>query len=317
MVLSAKALASFGPWPHPYFLDGGLLSCPEDKECIAPRMDDISTLKSDWLNHEEVRLKRIDRLEVLARGAAEKILEIGQNEIVKNEESVFGQTYMDYGSRLLKNISEKEIESMRLWVSQSSPMYLKIIELESKLVEWQNQIDQQQDPDLKEGLILLRNEKYKEWLIGDTQDVLEGMKEVQLEVFPKNDSEETREDLIVDGLMNLSFSLGYYIDFQGCPKKVEDQVEQHLGKVQFSEGHRKSGDLDPVEDMKYIRFVLVGKGFGRPLTVKCDKAGFLSKIKASYEKNHTLEIKFKMKKDDNGVTRYRVPSRNEVLSVLK
>lgn len=318
LALSAKAFANFGPWPHPYFLEGGLLSCPENKECLAPRMDDVTTLKSDWISHEEVRLKRIERLEVLARGAAEKILEIGQSEIEKNEESIFGQTYMDYGSRLLTNISEKEIESMRLWVSQSSPMFLKISEIEAKLVEWQNQIDQQQDPDLKEGLILLRNEKYKEWLESDeTQEVLLKMKEVQLEVFPKNDTEEGREDLIVDGLMNLSFNLAYYIDFQECPKKVEDEITKHLGAVQFSEGHRKAGDLDPVKDLNFIRFVLVGPGFGKPLRVKCDKAGFLAKMKVSYEKNHTLEVKFKMKKDGNGVTQYRVPSRSDIRSVLK
>lgn len=317
LAFSTNIFAGFGPWPHPYFLEGGLLSCPEEKECLAPRMDDVTTLKSDWLNYEEERLKRIDRLEVIARSSAEKILEIGQLEFQNNEDSLFGKIYAEYGSRLLTNISENEIESMRLWVSQSSPMYLKILELEAKLIEWQNQIDQQQDPDLKEGLILLRNEKYKEWVDGDLQETLVRMKEIQLQVFPKDETGEASEDIIADGLMNLSLELSQYITFNSCPKKVEEKIGAYIGRVQFSQGHRKEGDLDPIADQKRIRFILVGSGFGKPLQVKCKKAGFLSKIKATYEKRHTIEVKYKTKSDSNGVTKYRLPSKSQITSLLR
>lgn len=318
LLLPTLSWANFGPWPQSYFLEGGLLSCPEDKTCLAPRMDDVATLKNDWLENEGARLERVARLESLARQSAEKILEIGQNELTENEESSFGALYMDYGSRLLSNISDKKIEDTRLWVSQSSPMFLKIVELEAKLIEWQNQIDQQEDPDLKEGLVLLRNEKYKEWLVDEElQDVLKNMNIVQKEIFPKEAEGENSEDIIVDGLMNMEVSLGELVSFRDCPKKVESYVKDIFGEVQFSKAHRGKNDWDPVEDKKFIRFLLVGNGFGKPLRVTCDKGGFLSKVKVSYEKGHKLEIKYKTKSDDNGVTQYRMPSRQEILSLLK
>jgi hypothetical protein len=314
---ASKAFAQFGPWPHSYFQEGGLLSCSESKVCLAPRMDDVATLKNDWLTYEGERLERVARLEALARKSAEKILEIAQEELSQNEESLFGEIYMDYGSRLLSNISDKEIDDMRLWVSQSSPMFLKIIELEAKLIEWQNQIEQQEDPDLKEGLVLLRNEKYKEWLEAeDFQEIIKSMAKLQVEIFPKEESEGS-EDLIVDGLMNLEVPLGDYITFKSCPKKVEGFVKDIVGEVQFSKAHRGNNDWDPVQDRKFIRFLLVGNGFGRPLRVVCDKGSFLAKVKATYEKGHTIEIKYKTKEDDNGVTIYRLPEKQEVLSLLK
>lgn len=315
---SGSAFASFGPWAHTYFQKGGLLSCSEEKPCLAPRMDDIATLKSDWMAHEEIRLNRVNRLEVLAREAAEKILEIGQTEFQKDEDSVFAKTYMDYGSRLLTNIGDREIESMRLLVSQSSPMFLKIEELEAKLVEWQNQIDQQEDPDLKEGLTLLRNEKYKELLESEEmQNTLEQMESLQKQVFPKGTEEEGSESRIVDGLMNLSFDFSEFVTFSSCPKKIEEKVISYLGRVQFSEAHRKEGELDPVRNQNFIRFILVGKGFGGPLKVSCKKGSLLAKVKASYGGGHRLEIKYKTKNDSNGVTQYRVPSKSEVLGLLK
>ena len=315
--LASSVQAQFGPWPHSYFQEGGLLSCQAEKPCLAPRMDDVATLKNDWLTYEGDRLERVARLEGLARKSAERILEIGQEELSQNEESLFGEIYMDYGSRLLSNISDKEIEDMRLWVSQSSPMFLKIIELEAKLIEWQNQIDQQEDPDLKEGLVLLRNEKYKEWLdIEEFQEILKSMEKLQREIFPKEEGGDS-EELIVDSLMNLQVPLGDYISFKNCPKKVESFVKEIVGEVQFSKAHRGKNDWDPVEDQKFIRFLLVGNGFGRPLRVSCDKGSFLAKVKATYEKGHTIEIKYKTKEEDNGVTIYRLPKKQEVLSLLK
>jgi hypothetical protein len=309
--------ASFGPWPHPYFKEGGLLSCSEERACLAPGFDDIEALKSDWIVHEAIRLERINRLETLARASAEKILEIGQLELQENENSVFGQVYMDYGSRLLTNISEKEIESMRLWVSQSSPMFLKIRELEAKLTEWQNQIDAQEDPELRQGLILFRNEKYKEWLeTSDFKDILTKMDELQKQAFPKKDDDDNDEGRTVDGLMNLSFDIATYLDFDNCPLKVEKKIGSVLGKVQFSQTHRKARELDPVKDQDYIRFILVGKDFGKPLKVLCDKGGVLARVKASY-KNHLLKIKYKTKNGRDGVTEYRLPSKSEILSEFK
>ncbi len=315
-LLITSVSASFGPWPHPYFKDGGLLSCTEGRSCVAPGFDDIEALKNDWVTHEGVRLERINRLETLARASAEKILEIAQVELQENENSVFGQIYMDYGSRLLTNIGEKEIESMRLWVSQSSPMFLKIRELEAKLIEWQNQIDAQEDPELHQGLILLRNEKYKEWLeTNEFQEIITKMDELQKQVFPKKD-DDSDEGRIVDGLMNLSFELGSYLDYESCPLKVEKKISSYLGKVQFSQTHRKAGELDPVKDQDYIRFIFVGKGFGQPLKVICDKGGLLSRVRAKY-KNHVLKIKYKTKNGRDSVTEYRLPKKSEVLSELK
>lgn len=318
LLFTYTAQAQFGPWPHSYFLEDGLLSCDQEKACLAPGMDDVATLKSDWLNHEQERLERVNRLEALARQSAEKILEIGQEELSKSEESRFGSLYMEYGSRLLTNISEKKIEDMRLWVSQSSPMFLKINELEAKLIEWQNQIDQQEDEDLKEGLILLRNEKYKEWLEEESlQSTLKTMQGIQAEIFPKGLSDVDLESSIVDGLMNLKVGLGELVSFDSCPQKVKTHMSELLGNVQFSKTHREKGDWDPIKDQKFIRFLLVGNGFGRPLRIECDKGGLLARVKVSYEKGHKLVIKYKTKSDNNGVTIYRLPSKQEILGLLK
>lgn len=318
-LMSLAGQANFGPWPHSYFMKGGVLSCSEGKPCFAPRMDDVATLKSDWDNHEEERLSRVVRLEDLARVAAEEILEIAQKELIEDEESSFGELYLEYGSRLLNNISKKKIESMRLWVSKASPMYLKIHELEGKLFEWKNQIDQQEDPDLKEGLELLRNEKYKEWLANEEfQETLSMMAKIQEEVFPKSSLSETVESDIVDGLMNLEVDLGELVTFKDCPKKVEDPVKGMLGKVQFSKTHREKLDWDPIKDKNFIRFILKGNGFGRSLTVRCDKANsLLGKVKVSYDKGHQLKVDYRSKEDQDGITQYKIPTRSEILSALK
>ncbi|GEM_PF-4749207 len=310
--------ANFGPWPHSYFLKGGVLSCSDGSGCYAPRMDDIATLKADWETHEEERLARVVRLEGLARVSAEEILEVAQQELIEDEESSFGELYLEYGSRLLNNISKKKIESMRLWVSKASPMYQKIHELEGKLIEWQNQIDLQEEPDLKEGLELLRNEKYKEWLVNtEFQEILKTMGSIQEEVFPKSTTSETVENDIVDGLMNLEVDLGELVNFKNCPKKVEDNVKEALGKIQFSKAHREKNDWDPIRDKTFIRFLLKGNGFGRSLGVTCAKATFLAKAKASYEKGHQLKIQYKTKVDQDGITQYKMPSRSEMLKPLK
>ena len=309
---------SFGPWPHQYFEAGQRLSCFNEADpCNVARMDDIQALKTDWLNSEQGRLQRIERISELARLQAEKVLVVANTELSENDESAFGALYMEYGSKLLDNIGEKKIDRAKLLVSQSSPMFHKILELEGKLNSWQNQIDEQEDADLKEGLILLKKEKYKEWASNKEFAELLGTMEVfQKEFFPKQEDQNFEQNLI-DGMMNLRVELSEHISFIDCPSKAKKQLSENLGGIQFSKIHRKSSDWDPIRDQNFLRFVMIGKGQGEPLTVKCAKAKVLGRVKASLEKGHTLLVKFRTKKEDDGSDSYKLPSRSDLIKALK
>lgn len=317
LILSLSAFAEYGPWGHQYFLEGGLLFCEEGSSCFAPGKDDVETLKKDWEEAEAKRLKRIEELGSLAVKSSERILEIAQEALSQNEESEFGRLYMQYGSELEQSVSSIKMDSLRLWVSKESPMFLKILELESLLTELQNQIDQQEDPDLKEGLELLRNEKYKEWLRSqEVQDTLLEMNKIQNEFFPKVSNNET-ESSIVDGLMKLSIPLTDFMNTSSCSPGIQSDLKSLLGNLQFSKAHRGKLDWDPIASKSLIKFIVDGGGFGSPLRVTCKKAVLLQGTKANYDKGHKLELRFKVKKENGGVTRYVLPSRKEIVEALK
>lgn len=317
ILTSYGAFAQYGPWAHQYFSEGGLLHCKEEAPCVAPGKEDVDALKKDWEAVEAARLSRIEYLVSLANQASEKILELGQSALSENENSNFGQLYMEYGSELQKSASAIKLDSLRLWVSKESPMFLKVVELEGLLTEWQNQIDEQTDEDLKEGLELLRNEKYKEWLNNESlTSVLEEMKKIQLEYFPKEVTGES-ESTLIDGLMKLAIPMTDFMDVSQCSPGIQQHLKKSLGSLQFSKAHRGQNDWDPIKDKEFIHFLTDGSGFSRKLTVSCQKAKLLQKVKARYEKGHKLEIKYKVKSENNGTSTYSLPSRSEILGELK
>jgi hypothetical protein len=309
---------TYGPWPHQYFKVGQRLSCiTEADSCTVPRMDDLQSLKTDWLSQAQGRLERIERISELARLQAEKVLVIANEELSKNDQSPFGALYMEFGSKLLGNIGEQKIERAKLLVSQSSPMFLKIVELEGKLIGWQNQIEEQQDPELKEALELLRKEKYREWASAKGYtELLESMEVFQTEFFPKVENEDFEKNL-VDGMMNLRVELSDHVSFIECPVKVERELAAKLGGIQFSKIHRKSGDWDPIQDKSFLSFIMTGKSLGEPLKIICDKASVLNRVKATLEKGHTLLVRYRVRKGDNGSDSFKTPSRSEIIQALK
>jgi len=308
----------FGPWPHQYFKTGERLSCvSETDSCTVVRMDDIQSLKNDWLSKERGRLERIERISELARLQAEKVLVIASTELNENDQSSFGSLYMEYGSKLLGNIGERKIERAKLLVSQSSPMFLKILELEGKLISWQNQIEEQEDADLREALILLKKEKYREWASSkDYIELLEAMATFQKEFFPKTEEGNFEENLI-DGMMNLRVELSEHISFSECPLKVEKELSSSLGGIQFSKIHRKAGDWDPIKDKDFLNFIMGGNGLDEPLRIVCDKASVLGRVRASLEKGHTLLVRFKTRTENDGSDSFKLPSRAEIIESLK
>lgn len=309
----------YGPWPHQYFKAGERLSCYEADPCVLPRMDDLEALKKDWVTYELSRIERLKRLQDLARQRAEKVLEVAQIELSENESSAFGNLYLGAGSKLLENLEDSQLKRTELWVSQSSPVVDKIVELESNLIEWQNQIDMQQDPDLKEGLQLLRKEKYREWFLSaETIEIFKSLGEIQLNYFPKQSANDDVEQKLVESLLILKVPLiKDHIKMSGCPTKIEGHMEKVFGAVQFSEQHRVQGEWDPIKDKEFLKFILSGKYSGTPLTIKCRKGGFLSGPSVKYDSRHFLEINYKTKKGENGVTLYKVPPRQEILKTLK
>lgn len=317
LLMGQQALAEFGPWAHLYFKEGGLLHCKEDVTCIAPGKEDVEALKKDWDSAETSRLKRIEHLGALANQASEKILELGQSALAENENSNFGNLYMEYGSQLQQSASTIKMDSLRLWVSKESPMYLKVIELEGLLTDWQNQIDEQEDQDVREGLELLRNEKYKEWLFSEELgNILNEMTKIQLEYFPKEVTGESETSLI-DGLMKLAVPMTDFMDVSKCSPGIQARLKKDLGYLQFSNAHRKKGDWDPIKDQRFIRFLTDGGGFGKKLRLNCQKAKLLQKVRARYERNHELLIRYKVKSENNGESSYILPSRAEIVQELK
>ena len=309
---------TLGPWPHQYFKSGQRLSClTEADSCTVPRMDDLQSLKTDWLGQEQARLQRVERISELARLQAEKILVVANEELAKNDQSSFGSLYMEFGSKLLDNIGERKIDRARLLVSQSSPMFLKIVELEGKLIGWQNQIEEQEDANLKEALVLLRKEKYREWATSKEYiELLDSMEVFQKEFFPKEEDVDFERNL-VDGMMNLRVELSEHISFANCPNKVEKDIAAKFGAIQFSKIHRKSGDWDPIKDKSFLRFIMTGPSLEEPLRVVCEKASVLARVKASLEKGHKLIVRYRIKKEQNGVDSFKLPSRSDLIDSLK
>ncbi|MCR9203983.1 MAG: hypothetical protein NXH75_05375 [Halobacteriovoraceae bacterium] len=317
LLATSEAFAEFGPWAHLYFKEGGLLHCKEEVTCIAPGREDIEALKKDWESSETARLKRIEYLGALANQASEKILELGQTALADNENSNFGNLYMEYGSLLQESASTIKMDSLRLWVSKESPLFSKIIELESLLTEWQNQIDEQEDQDVKEGLELLKNEKYKEWLRSEElQSTLEEMTKIQLQYFPKEVTGESETSLI-DGLMKLAIPMTEFMDASDCTPGIQTRLKMSLGNLQFSNAHREKGDWDPIKDQAFVRFLTDGGGFGKKLKVNCQKAKLLQKVRVRYERNHELLIRYRVKSENNGESYYVLPSRADLIKELK
>ncbi len=317
LLVSTSSMAkNFGPWPHQYF--NGLLSCStEGASCLPGEVSDLKNLKMEWLSLEQLRLERIERVSELARKKAEKVLMISNKELSTNDESLIGPLYMELGSKLLENIGERRIERARLLVSQSSPVFLKMIELEGKLTSLQNQAEEEQDLETKEALLLQKNEKYREWISGKSfRDPLDTLELFQKEFFPTVEKENF-EKVLIDGMMDLRIELADHISFDECPASVKETLSKQLGGIQYSEFKRTSNDWDPVKDVSFLRFILDGNSLGGSLKVTCQKASTASEVGASYKKSHTLVVQYHLKSGRIDSKSNQVPTRKELLKVLK
>ncbi len=310
--------AGFGPWPTKYFDKGARFSCFEEDPCVPPRLDDIAELRKDFAKLAPARLDHLQKLTDEINKESEKYLVLAQNVAEQEGDNLFSNVYYEIGSAI-KEISEKSaVEKARLFVSESSPMLEQLANLENFIAEWNRKIDEQADENLKEGLKLLKKEKYKELNLSEVfQDTLGEMKNIEEGFFVELDDDERAKQ--IQKILESEYDMSVHFEISdSCPKKVKEFAVQSVGKLQISTGMAKDGQLDAFEDSSLIKMILNGKRGNNTLSVRCKKSGFLSGTSPKYDdKDNELKIRYKEKLNSDGTAKYTLPKVETVKKLLE
>tara|TARA_R110002072_G_scaffold534_7_gene4187 strand:+ start:83949 stop:84953 length:1005 start_codon:yes stop_codon:yes gene_type:complete len=309
--------AGFGPWPTKYFLGDARFSCVEESPCIAPRLDDLSELRSDFAKLAPSRLDHLQKLTDEINKESERFLVLAQKVNEQEGDNLFSNVYTEVGSAI-KEISEKSaVEKAKLFVSESSPMLEQIANLENFIAEWDRKIEEQTDQSLKDGLKLLKKEKYKElYLSEDFQFILSEMKSVETGFFVELDDQQRSKQIkkILESVYDLSAH--FEVDDK-CPKFVKDYAVKSIGKLQVSAGMAKDSELDPFQDSSVVRMILNGKRSGNALKIYCKKSGFLSGVSPKYDdKDNELKMRYKEKLNTDGTVKFSLPKASAIKAAI-
>ena len=299
----ANPFAYYGPWAHTYFMKGGLLHCSLNEKCIAPGKEDIEALKSDWETYEKVRMARIESVFDKVHLTAENILAIAQEALEKDNTSFFGTLYLNNGSKIRKKYEKLKMNELKMWISKQSPMYEKILELETLLNDFENRIESKEDSDLRKALRLLKNDRYRTWVNSNEFDnIRKEMVSIQRIYFPKTPTiRDEGKGSVREKVFQSDFILPLksIIEFENCTN-IESELKKRMGAIEFfnfdeimiPSAVKKNNPklLHPILDKDLIKFIVEGRGIGDTLKIECRRKTLLRKIEAKYIKNHRIVL---------------------------
>ena len=307
--------SNYGPWPMQYFADGERFSCHEESPCIVPRLDDMEEMVKDFKELGSTRLERLQGLSTKASEKVQEVLGLSQNLQLERGENHLSRVFLAFGSELSTELENQRLERARLFVSESSPVLELVEGLQGLLIDFNQQIENQPDENLREGLKLLKKEKYKEFVMSPKfLETMNLLKLVKNEYFSEL---EGQEGLVLGKLLDKKVSLMEEFPKRDCNKKMRQYIEDMIGTIQVSNSLRASNEFDPVKDFKLLKFLLNGKR-NKSLRLRCRDFKRFGRIKATYDaKDHELTIKFKVQMDSQGVNQLKGPSRQSILNTFK
>ncbi len=250
----ASTIADFGVWPHSQFLDKGAFYCQKKDSCKVPNLSDVYALKDEWQRFEGRRIAHLEFLKGELRGHLDRALGVAQEELELYDHSFFGQVLMKAAEVAEKSVSDLYEGELDLWVSNSSPFFLMLTELEILI----NQS--------KSGK--LKVDQYRNWYLEQVDKVLR-LKAIQERYFPDRSS----VDFLVS-LLNVEIPLAQGIEFKECSKALSSQFEKLLGSAPlFGEGY---SFLESSDQIKPLFSSSLNK---KQIQVVCQKGGSYSEAR--------------------------------------
>jgi hypothetical protein len=294
VTLSSVQAVDFGPQPNEYFGSKSDFGCLEQAKCQVPRLDDLEEMKKQHISQARKRVSLVNAVEEEAHKQLEQILTLAQKAETDAGDNAFSTLYYQIAEKMSESLESKNVEEARLFVSENSPVLESIQSVHLFVKDWLKKVDEQTDEAAREGLRLLMQQKYKEYVSAD--EFLAPIKRLaqigSAFAGELTDSEVT----VLSHWFSFSFPLIESLDGVKCNDDLMPMVEKIVGTIAMGkkQNAKSPNFLDANKDAAYIRSLLANKESERSLKIDCAKRLFGGNVEPEYDRrDHRLKIRYK------------------------